>query len=505
MSDPGNPSDATAPSDPAVRLTGLTIRAADQTPLVEDAHLTLLPGRVTALTGPSGSGKTTLLRAVLGVLPPGTTLDAGHARVLGRDVFALEERELRLLRRRHLAYVGQDPASALNPRMRVASLLREVAADRSPHALTALLAQVRLPEPERLARRRPTALSGGQQRRVALARALGRQPDVLLLDEPMAGLDAALRAEIGDLLRQVARARGVAVAFSCHDAELVARIADQTVALDHPEPAALLPPSPLPDRPARREPPSEPRLLAARGLSAAFGRGERAVPVLHDVDLTLAPGEAVGVVGASGAGKTTLVRTIVGLHPIAAGSVTLDGVALPSGLRGRAREQRRRLQLVPQDPLGALNPSRTIGATLGRPLRLHRRAPAADVPACVAELLAQVGLPEDFARRYPHQLSGGQRQRVSIARALAADPDVLVCDEVTSALDDTTATSVMDLLTRLREQRGLALVVISHDLPLVAGRTDTVTVLAAGRIVESGPTREIFATPAHPATAALLP
>ncbi|MDT0346955.1 ABC transporter ATP-binding protein [Streptomyces litchfieldiae] len=491
-------------SDPVVELTGLTIRAADRTPLVEDAHLPLLPGQVTALTGPSGSGKTTLLRAVLGVLPPGTTLDAGHARVLGRDVFALGERDLRLLRRHHLAYVGQDPASALNPRIRVGSLLREVAADRSPRAMAALLTEVRLPEPERLQRRRPTALSGGQQRRVALARALGRRPDVLLLDEPMAGLDPALRAEMGDLLRHVARERGVAVALSCHDAELVARIADETVALGPPEPAAA-PPRPRPRRPARREPRSDPPLLAVRGLGAAFGRGARAVPVLHDIDLTVAPGEAVGVVGASGAGKTTLVRTIVGLHPIAAGTVTLGGLPLPSGLRGRPREQRRRLQLIPQDPLGALNPSRTIGATLGRPLRLHRRAAPADMPTRVAELLAQVGLPEDFARRYPHQLSGGQRQRVSIARALAADPDVLVCDEVTSALDDATATSVMDLLTGLREQRGLALILISHNLPLVADRTDTVTVLATGRAVESGPTREVLTTPAHPATAALLP
>ncbi|MCE0446042.1 dipeptide/oligopeptide/nickel ABC transporter ATP-binding protein [Streptomyces tricolor] len=207
------------------------------------------------------------------------------------------------------------------------------------------------------------------------------------------------------------------------------------------------------------------------------------------------PGSALGIVGASGSGKTTLVRAVVGLQRVGSGSLSLDGTPLSTGLRGRTREQRRRIQLVTQNPLGALNPSRTIGAALGRPLRLHRRCPRSAVRDRVLDLLEQVGLPPAFADRYPHELSGGQRQRVAIARALAADPDVLICDEITSALDAGTGEAIMDLLTGLRERRGTTLILISHDLPLIADRTDTVLVLDAGRVVESGRTADVFAAP----------
>ncbi|HLL34124.1 MAG TPA: ABC transporter ATP-binding protein [Streptomyces sp.] len=496
------------PTDtPVVQVTGLTVTAPDGRLLLQDASLALRPGRVTALTGPSGSGKTTLLRAVTGLLPPGTRRTAGHVDVLGHDVFAVSDRELRAVRSRRLAYVGQDPGSGLNPRMRVRTLVRELAADRAADTVTALLAEVRLPDDGRLADRRPAALSGGQQRRVALARALARRPDVLLLDEPTAGLHPELREEIGDLLRHLAAEHRLAICLSCHDPELVDRIADDVVELGGrlpvPRPAA---PAPRTPRDGAGEPgvPGVP-VLEVRDLRVVFGRRRRGTaPALDGVGLTVAPGGATGIVGASGSGKTTLVRAVVGLQPVTSGTLRLDGRPLSTGLRGRAREQRRRIQLVTQNPLGALNPSRTIGAAIGRPLRLHRRCPPSQAPGRVADLLEQVGLPPAFADRYPHELSGGQRQRVAIARALAADPDVLICDEVTSALDSATAEAIMDLLTRLREDRGTALVLISHDLPLIAERTDTVTVLDAGRVAESGPTAQVFAAPSHPATRALL-
>ncbi|MER6043664.1 ABC transporter ATP-binding protein, partial [Streptomyces sp. NPDC001856] len=249
--------------------------------------------------------------------------------------------------------------------------------------------------------------------------------------------------------------------------------------------------------------PTHAPVLDVSDLRVTFGRRSNA-PVLDGVTLSVAPGSATGIVGASGSGKTTLVRAVVGLQPASAGVIRLDGVPLSTGLRGRAREQRRRVQLVTQNPLGALNPSRTVGAAIGRPLRLHRRCASGEVRTRVAEILQQVGLETEFASRYPHELSGGQRQRVAIARALAADPDVLICDEVTSALDPATAEAIMDLLARLREGRGTALVLISHDLPLIATRTETVTVLDAGRTVESGPTPTVFTAPTHPATRALL-
>nr|WP_313956530.1 ATP-binding cassette domain-containing protein [Streptomyces sp. SAJ15] len=485
-----------------MRVSGLTIAGPDGRLLLKDGSLTVPQGRVVALTGPSGCGKTTLLRAVAGVLPTGAQRTAGTVDVLGHDPFTLAETEIRALRRHRLAYLGQDPGSGLNPRMKVRRLLAEVAADRTPEALRALLEEVRLPTDGDLADRRPGALSGGQQRRVALARALARRPAVLLLDEPTAGLDPNLRDEIGELLRHLATSQQLAVALSCHDADLVSRLADDVVELS-PRIRAAARRAPA-ARSAPRDVTAKPPVLSVTGLKAAFTRRGRRTPVLHGIDLTVPAGCSLGVVGVSGSGKTTLMRTIVGLHRATGGTVTLDGRSLRASATRRTREQRRRIQLVPQDPLGTLNPGRTVGAAIRRPLTLHRRTDPGQIADRVRELLDQVGLPADFADRYPHELSGGQRQRASIARALAADPDVLVCDEVTSALDAETALSVMNLLDELRHGRDLALILISHDLRLVEDRTDTLLVLSQGQAVEYGPTPEIFAAPAHPVTASLL-
>ncbi len=341
---------------------------------------------------------------------------------------------------------------------------------------------------------------------------------MLLLDEPTAGLHPALRDEVGDLLRHLATEHRLAVALSCHDADLVSRLADEVVEL---RPAArpagtaapcapYAPDSALPARgpaanagaPAETTAPSPAAtrastvpaapataLLTVRDLSAVVGPRRARRTVLSGVGLALPAGGSIGVVGVSGSCKTTLARAVVGLHEPSACTVALRGTPLAASVHGRSRDQRRRMQLVPQDPLGALNPSVTAGA---------------DARARVVELLEQVALPADFADRYPHELSGGQRQRVSIARALAARPDVLVCDEVTSGLEGETATAIMDLLVTLRERHGLALALISHDLRLIGDRTDTVLVLDAGRTVESGPTERVFRAPEHAVTRALL-
>ncbi|WP_058042821.1 ABC transporter ATP-binding protein [Streptomyces roseifaciens] len=528
----------------AVSVTDLEICIPGGPALLAKTSLGLRRGRITALTGPSGSGKSTLLRAVIGDLSDGARVSSGTVEVLGHDVLALSAERLRHLRRHHVAYVGQDPGSALDPRMRVRRLVAETAADPSPRAVRDLLAECRLPVGDGLPDRRPGALSGGQQRRVALARALARRPDVLLLDEPTAGLDTALRDEISDLLIRLAATRHIAVVLACHDPGLVDRCADDVVDLgtaaarraarpggpgkgsaadaalrtstsasggtpgealteslaetSAESSAGSLPGAPAESPAAAPVSASPPRgdatgsLLAAQDVTVAFTQHGRTHRALDGAGFSAAPGSSTGIIGPSGSGKTTLLRVLAGLQQPDAGVLSFDGRPLPAGARRRSRAQQRRIQLIPQNPLGALNPARTVGATLARPLRLHRAAPKPEIAGRVAELLHDVGLPADFAGRYPHELSGGQRQRVSIARALAPDPDVLLCDEVTSALDPRTAAAVMDLLTRLRSERRLTLVVVSHELHLVAACTETVHVLEAGRVTGTGSSRHLL-------------
>ncbi|MGW8779887.1 ABC transporter ATP-binding protein [Streptomyces sp. NPDC055796] len=464
---------------PVATVTGLSISLGG-TPLLADAGLTLTPGRVQAITGPSGAGKTTLLSALIGALPPGAHIASGAVSVLTEDVLALAPDRLRRLRRHRVAFVGQDPGSGLNPRMRAGRIITETAAARVTRTtVPELFRLVRLPTDQRLERRRSAGLSGGQQRRVALARALARRPDILLLDEPTAGLDPALRDGIADLLRDLARRDGIAIALTSHDPDFVARCADDVLALTAPG-APAGPPAPRSAAGAGAHPAraGEP-VLTVRGLGARHGRGPGRRTVLADLDLDLHAGTLTTVVGPSGCGKTTLVRALAGLHESFDGTLSLGGTPLAGSYRRRTREQRRRIQLVPQNPLGALNPVHTIGATLTRPLRLHFDLSAEQCGSRVAELLTAVGLPPDHAGRHPHELSGGQRQRVSIARALAAEPDVLLCDEVTSALDPATAAGIMALLAALRAERGLAVAFVTHDQALTALHADRVLDLTA--------------------------
>ncbi|MEU9448636.1 ATP-binding cassette domain-containing protein [Streptomyces sp. NPDC048277] len=511
MSHPPRNTDADSEDTVAAAL-GFGVVAADGRKLLEATSLSLRPGRVVAVTGPSGTGKTTLLRAFLGHLPHGTVRSGGTVHVLGHDMFAVDDTERREIRRDGIAYVGQDPASSLNPRLRIRTLLSELSADASPDAVVELLDAVRLPSDRDFAARRPGQLSGGQLRRVALARALSKRPRLLLLDEPTAGLDPVLRDEITELLRTLALGRRLALGLSSHDRDVIARLADDAVDLTAVGVRPPRTPRPAGDRSVTSVTPVRPPHTAAsarpvlevRDLSVVFpGRGA-GQPGLTDVRFAVAEGAAAAVIGASGSGKTTLARALVGLRKPRSGTIRFDGADLRATVRRRSREQRRRIQLITQDPLGALNPSRTVGSTVARPLRIHGRASSGAVAGSVQDLLELVGLPRSFASRYPHELSGGQRQRVAIARALAAEPDILICDEITSALDPATGAAVMDLLHRLRQDRSLTLVVISHDLTLVRERTDTITVLASGRVVESGNTADVFAAPQHTATRELL-
>lgn len=572
------------PTSVPVVVDELSVRGSTGLELFGPTSFQIAAGNITALTGPSGSGKTTLMRALLGQLPNGASRCGGSVSVAGHDVFALDPAARQRFRRTHVAYVGQDPGSALNPLMRVHGLLHEVAGNASRDTIIETLELVGL-SAEHL-RRRSGELSGGQQRRVALARALIRQTGVLILDEPLAGLHGALRTDIARLLTEIAAERSTAILLSGHDTATVHAIADNVIELGtglevawlgvdrHKGPATATQPesdhstesdSPVGfpassavagngaatqageqsllalDNSAEDESPAHspvtdeasdgdvisvgegsrpgcldeladspqdgpsagtvmPLLLCAKGIGASIDDCE----VLSGIDLELAPSSALAVVGVSGAGKTTLARVIAGLHRSATGSLELHGASIPIAGRRRTANGGNGIQLVTQNPRSALNPRRTVAQTLGRPLRRIGGVPRRQLGQRVSDLLASVELAPELASRYPHELSGGQRQRVALARALAAEPAVLICDEITSALDHATAASIMTLLDRIKAGRTMALLVISHDMALVAAHCPRMVVLDHGRIVESGETRAILAAPAHTATRELL-
>ncbi|GGT63082.1 peptide ABC transporter ATP-binding protein [Streptomyces atratus] len=491
------PDPASAGKDSAsatvVTVTDLSIRIPDGPVLLRPTSLTVRAGEITALTGASGSGKTTLLRTLIGHLPAQATTHCTAFDVLGHHVPSLDPTALRTMRRTQVAYVGQDPGSALNPRMKIRHLVAETAPAASEQAVLDLLRECKLPTDGGFPDRRPTAISGGQQRRVALARALARTPDLLLLDEPTAGLDKALRDDIASLLRHLATSRGLAIVMACHDPELVDACADHVVQLTTAQPRLPRQRTPLTQQKAESAD-SPVDGITAQSVSVTFrGRGTAQL-ALDKVDFVAASGSATAIIGPSGSGKTTLLRVLAGLQRPDAGSLVLDGHPLAHAARKRRREHHRRIQLVPQNPLGALNPSRTIGAALARPLRRHTELTKAQIAARITELLDQVDLPADFVHRYPHELSGGQRQRVSIARALTANPDFLLCDEITSALDPDTAIAIMELLQRLRTEHDMAITHVSHETHLVAAYTDTVHILETGRLTAHGPTTALMPT-----------
>ncbi|MFE3322662.1 ATP-binding cassette domain-containing protein [Nocardia sp. NPDC059195] len=541
-------------SGDAAVVEGLSVVADSGAVLVAPLSFRLKAGTVTALTGASGAGKSTAMRALLGHLPAGARGE-GAVLVAGYDVFALDAGALRKFRREHIAYVGQDPGSELNPLLRVRAVLADAAPGRSDADHLAVLERVGL-DPTHL-RRRCARLSGGQQRRVALARAILRRPRILVLDEPLAGLHGTLRTEIAQLISALATENSTTVLLSGHDTEAINAIADTLIEL-HPPGAQLVngtagvaesgadphPPvnigagvadsagdpgpsaetpadrnghrllnpdsadtaSPNPDSAGSASPASDPTgggeviAVHAKGINADAGGH----PVLENIGFSLSAGAALAVVGPSGAGKTTLARVIAGLHTGAVGSLEVLGRPVPLGRRPRIKPDPKGIQLVTQNPRAALNPRRTVEQALARPLRRIARVPTREIPTRITALLAAVDLPADLAARRPHQLSGGQRQRVALARALAADPAVLICDEITTALDTTTAAAIMSLLDRVRADRGTAVVLISHDMTLVRGHCTDLLVLDQGRVVETGTPATVLTTPTHRATAALL-
>jgi peptide/nickel transport system ATP-binding protein len=561
-------------------------------PVVEDVSFELSAGEALGLVGESGSGKTTTALALLGYCRPGVRIAGGTIDVCGKRVTALPEPTLRRLRGKLISYVPQDPASALNPSVRIGEQVASILRTHAPRAdVERIVAEtfelVQLPSSHEFRRRFPHQLSGGQQQRVAIAAALVCRPAIVVMDEPTTGLDVVTQA---NLLAQIALLREelrVAIVYVSHDLAVVASLADRIVVMyagsvvedgpaapvlarpRHPYTFGLLASVPDPaeprvvrsipgiavgvgDRPAgcrfaprcpqrvaactvalppltaldgtRRvrclewartpTPLAELRqvaavqrkapLLAVEDLRAEHDDRGRTVVAASRVSFDVDAGECVALVGESGSGKTTIARCVAGLHEPAGGRVVLGGEPLAARAAGRSRAARRRIQIVFQNPYDSLNPRHRVVDSVARPMRVLRGLSRREAAAEVAALLERVRLPVRCAQRFPGELSGGERQRVAIARALAAKPDVVVCDEITSALDVSVQAAVLELLAELRAELGLALLLITHDLGVVASVADRVLVLERGVVCERGAVVPLLSHPEHEYTRRLV-
>ncbi|NDL58727.1 ABC transporter ATP-binding protein [Phytoactinopolyspora mesophila] len=496
-------------------VDGLTITAADGTPVLTDVSCRLRAGVRLAVVGQSGAGKTTLALAALGVLRPGLRLVTGTVRLTGHDVFSHTEKARRRLRRQSTAWLGQDPAATLTPTMPVARQIAELLDDPSDDEITERLRSAMLPTDPEFQRRLPGQLSGGQQRRVALARAMAGRPRLVVLDEPTAGLDPVTSHAIMAELDRLHNEFGFALLVVTHDPVLAERCDEQLVLGPQPRSHVAAqeepPTAPAPSPPVAPSTPRQGRdaatlsappgaALRVDNLHAAYG----ARATLHGVSFDARRGECVAIVGTSGSGKSTLARTVAGLHPPSGGRIEVNGDDAAPLARDRTREQRAAVQLIPQDPYGALHPRRSALASVIRPIRVLHNETRHAAAAIATELLDRVGIDAALSRRRPDEMSGGQRQRVVIARALAARPTVLICDEITSALDATVAGSVMETIARLRAELDLTVLFITHEMDLVRRIGDRVVVIDDGRVREYGTVTDIFTAPRHPATASLL-
>ena len=513
---------------PLLEIRDLTVATAAGTPVVDAVSLTVARGEVVALIGESGSGKTTIGLSALAYCRPGLRFAGGQVRLHGQDILAAPAGAQRALRGAGVAYLAQSAAATFNPALRIGAQVTEVAlrkGEADPGSVLAhaveLYRALDLPNPERLGRLYPHQVSGGQLQRLMAAMALCGRPELLVLDEPTTALDVTTQIEVLRSFKRVIADYRTAALYISHDLAVVAQIADRVLVLrdgrlreegpvdqiigaprDDYTRALIAAVSRSPaQRPTRPAPPPATPVLTLHEIAASYDRARPdAAPVIADVELDIAPGEVLAVVGESGCGKSTLGRVIAGLLPAYRGELRLNDAALPAALEDRSREQLRRVQIAFQMADTALNPRHRVGDVIGRPLEFYLGLRGRARRDRVAELLAMVELPPELADRAPASLSGGQKQRVNLARALAANPEVIVCDEVTSALDTIVSARVLALLDRLRAETGVALVFISHDLSAVADFADRIAVLYAGRIVETGAANRVLTSPRHPYT-----
>jgi peptide/nickel transport system ATP-binding protein len=518
-------------ADPLLQIKGLVIEATSYPPgepprnvtLVHGVDLTLQKGRVLGLIGESGAGKSTIGLSAMAYGRGGVRLTGGTIHLNGREIRLASPKALRALRGREVTYVSQSAAASFNPAKQI---MEQVIETSLSHGLMGkaeaearakmLFKKLGLPNPDTIGSRYPHQVSGGQLQRCMTAMALCPKPDLVIFDEPTTALDVTTQIDVLAAIKEAIRDTHVAALYITHDLAVVAQVADEIMVLRHGKMVELGETGQIIHLPTQdytkalvsvrslehHEKPPAPPILQVQNLTARY-RGTT-FDVLKNVSVDLPAGQTLAVVGESGSGKSTLARAITGLLPPSAGRITFAGRQLSADLAGRSKDDLREIQMIYQMADTAMNPRQTVGTIIGRPLEFYFGLRGAERDRRVQELLDQIEMGKGFAERYPAELSGGQKQRVCIARALAAKPKLIICDEVTSALDPLVADGILKLLLELQAQEHVAYLFITHDLATVKAIADKIAVMFKGAVVRYGQKSDVLTPPFDDYTDLLL-